>query len=341
MPGQRIRARLFDFSWSSARLLAMSDVRELTGPSTKSRRYLRSLALWILVVLIFYLIFRRVPVQEILDAFKLMNLWRFVPVIVVFVVCQIAFDAYTHYWVFKRFGINMTYREVLEARGASTLLASVGFFYGQGGMAYLVSKKTGKPISVVIGSLIFLFFNSYHTIIIMPTFGLLFFLDYFRQEMAGTMELTGLIVLLCISWPLFFLSIAFWSREWNFWPRNRFKGGGIYHAFHNARFRDYAMVIFLRMIMALFWMLMVTAAMPALGLSLPLGILFAFLPLIQLAGVIPTPGRLGTSEAVWLIVFHNMAPEPLLVAMSLAWMQSVNVLRSLIGLFFARHFTNK
>ncbi len=317
----------------------MSEPQEIPAASPgKGRRVIRHVLLWLFVVLIFYFIFRRVPVDEVIRAFKLMNPWRFFPIVITFVAIQIAFDSYTHYWVFKRFDVRMSYREVFEARAASTLLAGLGFFYGQGGMAYLVNKKTGKPITEVIGCLFFLFFNTYHTILIMPTFGLLFFLDYFKQDLAGTQELRFLIILLAVTWPVFFLSLAFWSREWKFWPRNRLKHG-MFHAFHQARFRDYATVMFLRMVITLFWIIMVRAAMPALGLEIPLGTIFAFLPLVQLAGAIPTPGRLGTSEAVWLLVFHNLAPAPLLVAMSLAWMQSVNIIRGTVGLFFVRHFT--
>ncbi len=316
----------------------MSETGEaVPAPPRRARKLTRQVILWLVVVVIFYFIFRRVPVAEVLNAFRMMNPWRFFPIVTAFVIFWFALDSYLHYWVFKRFNIKMGFRQVFEARAASTLLLGIGFFYGQGGMAYLISRKSGKPITEVVGCLLFLVFNTYHSILIMPTFGLLFFMDYFRQGLADAPELRSLIILLAISWPIFFLSIAFWSKSWNFWPRTKAKGG-IWYAFDQVRLRDFAVVILLRMLGICVWIVMISAAMPALGLHMPIGTLFAFLPLVQLAGAIPTPGRLGTSEAVWLLLFHNIAPEHLLVAISLAWMQSVNILRYIIGLFFFRHF---
>jgi hypothetical protein len=316
----------------------MSESHELLPPAQKRRtRIIRQIILWLVVILIFYIILSRVEVEEVLEAFRRMNPARFFPIVIIFVIIWLAFDSYTHYWVFSRFDIKLPYWQVFQARAASTLLAGIGFIYGQGGMAYLISKKSGKPISEVISSLLFLFFNTFHTILVMPALGLIFFHDYLMKHFGGTPEIKTIVILLAVAWPVFFISVVFWSRDWKFWPRTKAKGG-IWHAFDKARVRDFAAVIGLRMSITILWIIMLRLAIPAFGIQLPLGVFIAFLPLVQLAGAIPTPGRLGSSEAVWLLLFHNIAPEPVLVAISLAWMQSVNISRGIIGLFFFRHF---
>jgi hypothetical protein len=113
-------------------------------------------------------------------------------------------------------------------------------------------------------------------------------------------------------------------------------GAGLGRTFSQASFRDYLSTIGLRMAQVVNWMIFSWLGLMAAGVTLPLRAIFTLGPLIGLAAVIPTPGRLGTSQAAWVLCFQHLAPAEALFAFSLLWTLSVNLLRWIIGsLFFA------
>ena len=72
----------------------------------------------------------------------------------------------------------------------------------------------------------------------------------------------------------------------------------------------------------------------AAGAAIPLKDLMILGPIVGLAAAIPTPGRLGTSQAAWVLLFEHIADPELLFAFSLLWTVSVNVIRWAVGAVF-------
>ncbi|OGP57277.1 MAG: hypothetical protein A2V67_01120 [Deltaproteobacteria bacterium RBG_13_61_14] len=306
-------------------------------PASKLLSRIRSLFLWALALAILIVIFRRVPFSQLAQAWSRFHLLGFAGPLVAFFLVLFFLDSYAHAWLLRRFGAPLPYPEVLRARGASYLLASVGFLYGQGSIAYILSKKTGRSLSEIAGIIFFLAYNTYHSLLILPT--LLLFSFFHDPGFGQTREFHWLLLFMAVAWPLFALSLLFWVRGRPQSLRRRLHTP-LLAAFDQARLSDYAFVIALRLVQNLIWIALTAVALRSLDLRLPLADLILKLPLISFVAAIPTPGRLGTTQGAWLVLFAGQAPAQDLLLFSLAWTLAMNLLRWIFGLLFLRHFSS-
>ena len=304
--------------------------------ATRWKSLARSVLLWALALGSLVFVFRRVPVPQLAEAWTRFLWLSFLGPTVGFFILLFFLDSYAHFWLVRRFAARLPYREVLRARGASYLLSGLGLFYGQGSMAYILSKKSGRSLAEMAGIVSFLAFNTFHALLILPTFALFFFLP---QEFAQTREFRSLALFAAVAWPLFALSLCFWITGRPHFLRRRLKTS-LFIAFDRARLSDYAWIILLRIVQSLIWLGFTAAALRSLDLHLPAASLLLKLPFVLLIGAIPTPGRLGTTQSAWVLLFADQAPAADLFLFSLAWTLSMNLLRWLTGLLFLRHFSS-
>jgi hypothetical protein len=304
--------------------------------AAKSKNIARSVLLWGLAVGALVFVLRRVQISQLAEAWTRFHWLWFLGPTVGFFVLLFFLDSYAHFWLVRRFAALLPYREVLRARGASYLLAGLGLLYGQGSMAYILSKKSGRSLAEMAGIITFLAFNTFHALLILPTFALFFFLHH---EFAETREFHLLALFAAVAWPLFVLSLCFWITGRPRFIRRRLKAS-LFIAFDQARLSDYAWIILLRIFQSLVWIGFTALALHCLDLELPASSLLLKLPIVLLIGSIPTPGRLGTTQGAWVLLFASQAPASDLFLFSLAWTLSMNLLRWLTGLLFLRHFSS-
>jgi uncharacterized membrane protein YbhN (UPF0104 family) len=283
---------------------------------------------------VLFWIFKKVPPGEAIAALQQVRPLFFASVIVVFSMLTLLLDSMTHFWLFNRFNPPADFRAVLRARGESWLLLSLGALYGQGGMAWLMSRRTGKPLAEVTGSLLFLMFTSFLALIVISSVSLVFFID--RAAASGfrsspECKIVSRFLLIC--WPVGIAFILFWIKDWDNPLRRRLKQG-VHTAFDRARARDYLTAFALRALQFVLWACFSWAALRAALISISLPELFILGPIIGLISAIPTPGRLGTSQGAWLLLFQHGADPASLIAFSLLWTISTNLVRWLFGAFF-------
>ncbi|MFO8056118.1 MAG: lysylphosphatidylglycerol synthase domain-containing protein, partial [bacterium] len=243
-------------------------------------------------------------------------------------------DAVAHWWVLGRFNPPMSFRQTVASRGESYLLLSLGFLYGQGGMAYSVSKRTGKPLGEVAGSLLFLMFNNFLVLLLFPTVALAVLINrVLSPGFIESQQFSTLLWWLGVSWPVSILLIVFFARDWDNPLRRRLKKG-IHTAFDKATVKDYATALSLRGVQVVNWCVFSWLGLMAFDVGISFSMLLLLGPIIALAAVIPTPGRLGTSQGAWVLMFGYLAHvEPAaLFAFSLMWTILVNLLRWLTGM---------
>ena len=304
--------------------------------AAKSPGIARSVLLWALALGTMVFLFRRVPLSQLAEAWTRFRWLGFIGPMLAFYFILFFLDAYAHFWLVRRFASPLPYGEVLRARGASYLLAGLGLLYGQGSMAYILSRKSGRSLAEMAGIIAFLAFNTFHALLILPTFALFFFLHH---EFAQTREFRSLALFAAVAWPLFAISLFFWITGRPQFIRRRLKTS-LFAAFDRAQLRDYAWIILLRIVQSLIWIGLTALALRSLDLELPATSLLLKLPLVLLIGLIPTPGRLGTTQSAWVLLFSSQAPASDLLLFSLAWTLSMNLLRWLTGLLFLRHFSS-
>ncbi len=297
------------------------------------RRILERIFFLLLVAFIFWMIFRKVPIEQVLSAFKQVEPIRFFLCSALFVLLAFLADAYTHFVLIRNFGYQLKLRRVFELRLATMLFVSLGYFYGQGGIAYIISKHARRPVAEVVGLLAFLFFNTLHATLLFITLGAAIFLP-----MLGVSEkFHWLWYWIVPNWVLFLVWIGFWqSRFKKFVPQ--ILRDGILLGFDRGKPLLYLKLISLRVLMLSIISFFVWLALPSFKLSVPFPALFSLLPIQNVAFALPTPGRYGINEGSFLLLFRTWAPESGLVAFSFLWGTSSNILRSLMSLLTIRKF---
>jgi hypothetical protein len=309
----------------------------MTGSEkSKLRKILSQVLPLVLVAVIFYVIFKRVKVEDVLVALKDVEPVRFFIVALVFVLVTFAVDAYTHYVLFKRFDYGLGLKEMFKIRLAGLLFTSLGFVYGQGGMAWLISRDAKRSPAQVVGLLGFLFFANFYAAVLWITLGMAVLLRGIDIGAWSRWLWIGII----ISWPLFLAWLWFW--------RSRFKNlvlarlrETILYGFDQAKLRLYFEIIALRAAQFFFIAVCVRLAMPAMNIEVPFRAILGVLPIQGIIIAIPTPGRYGTNEGAYLLLFRHLAEVPKLLAFSLLWGTSANILRALFSLIAIRKLRGK
>ena len=302
--------------------------------SRPTRKIIIRAVMWAAAILILVWIFRRVPPDQALESLKRVKVPLFILVIAMFASLTLLLDSITHYWLFNRFNPPLDFLTTLRCRGETYILLSLGFLYGQSGMAYAVSRRAQKPLADVTGSLLFLMLTTLISLMVFPTLALLLFINQtIAPEFRASWEWAIVVRWLLISWPLIILHFVFWARRWDN-PIRRRLTQGLSSAFDRAGVKDYGIALALRTVQTLCWCLFTWLGLIAFGVSIPLFDLMTLGPLIGLISAIPTPGRIGPGQAAWLLLFQNIADPAALAAFSLLWVISINITRWLIGAVF-------
>jgi hypothetical protein len=305
----------------------------LEKEKSRTRRILERIFFSLLVVFIFWLIFRRVPFDQFFESLKRVEPVRFFICSFSFVLLCFLVDAYTHYVLLKNFNYGLNLRQVFELRLATMLFVSLGYFYGQGGIAYIISKHAKKPVSEVVGILAFLFFNTFHATVFLITLGEAIFLP----RLGKALEFKWLWFWIIPDWIFFFLWLFFWqSRLKNFIPK--VLRDGILRGFAQAKPFLYLQMIGLRILMLCIISFFVWLAFPAFQISVPFSAVFSLLPIQNVAFAIPTPGRYGINEGSFLLLFKLWTKESALVAFAFLWGTSANLIRSFMSLITIKKF---
>ncbi len=304
-----------------------------TGRKSRWRKTLEQIFFTLLVVFIFWYIFRKIPFAQFLQYLKAVEPVRFFACSFLFVVSAFIVDAYTHYVLFKNFNYGLKLKQIFELRLATMLFVALGYFYGQGGIAYIISKHAKRPATEVVGLLAFLFFNTFHATLLFITLGQAIFLPMLGKAH----EFSWLWWWIIPDWILFFAWIWFWqSRFKNFLPETL--RCGLLRGFDSGKPILYAKMIALRAIMLALISFSVWLALPAFKISVPFFAIFSLLPIQNVAFAIPTPGRYGINEGSFILLLKLWAPESGLLAFAFLWGTSANILRSLLSLITIRKF---
>jgi len=271
--------------------------------------------------------------ERILESIKHTDPLAFLAVAVFFTVITLLLDSVTHWWVFNRFNSKASFKTTLRARGETYLLLSLGFLYGQGGMAYLYSKRADRPLGEVTGSIFFIMLNTLIALMVFPTIAVVFFFGKLTApEFAESLVFVKWWLI--VTWPLIVAHFVFWARDWKFGARQRAKDG-VWQTFDKAGGKDYLVMQAFRGLQTVLWILGSFLALMAVGVHVPLVELAVRGPLVGLIAAIPTPGRLGTSQAGWVLLFGGIAGNPeAVIAFSLLWTISVSLIRWAIGALF-------
>jgi hypothetical protein len=298
----------------------------------------KKIAPYSVTLLIFALIFWRLPISRVGAALENVPIVKFFCVFLPFSAVYWVVDSFCLTWVVRRFNAPLRLRDIMPIRASMYLLSLINTNLGQGGVAWYLHRKAGIPFLEVLSSILFIALLEVYQLFLFSTVGIVFY----HGESPGQNEIVGVMrVAYVVGWLLLVAVIVLFAEARRSdrilaWI-SASKFGAIALTFIAARPRDYAMVIAIKAPSFLLSLMTQYVALTLYGIAIPFVKLMLFLPLVFLAAALPIGvAHLGTSQAAWLLFFLANAPSAKILAYSLAAHFTFMFCNALIGLCFIR-----
>lgn len=284
----------------------------------------------LVTVAIFAVLLRRVRLERLLAALAQADHARFLAVMIPNTVFYFCWDTLVLTLVVRWFHAPVRYRDLLPARAASYVVAFFNTNAGRGALAAYLSRRLGSPFLQLGSTVLFLVLTEYMHLVAWATVGILAIRSHVPRGLLWVPPAVALVWLV-----VFVYTRAGRAGErpqrWYAAPRR----WALLRTFRLAPARRYLQVILLRAPMFFVSLCLHYLAARAFGLEIPFWALLAFLPVIFMLAALPiTVAHLGTTQVAWIFFFGSYAPEPRLLAFSLAAHLTFMVTRSLLGIVF-------
>jgi len=294
-------------------------------------------------LLIFGLIFWRIPMTQVVEALEEAPVAKFVGVFLPFCVVYWLIDSICLTWVIRRFNAPMGLREIIPIRASMYLLALINTNLGQGGVAWFVHRVAKVPFLEILSSILFMGLIEVYQMFLFSTFGILFYdpSSSAQIKLVHVLRITYVIAWLALAAIIALFAWARHTERVRAWITSG-RWGAIAGTFLEARPIDYAIVLAIKAPSFMASLLAQYFALSLYGIAIPLAKLILFLPLVFLAAALPIAvAHLGTSQAAWLLFFSGSAPGVKLLAYSLAAHFTFMFCNGLIGLLFLPRATRE
>jgi Lysylphosphatidylglycerol synthase TM region len=287
-------------------------------------------------LLIFALIFWRIPIRAVAAALEQAPVLQFFAVFLPFSVFYWMIDSACLTWVIRRFNAPLRFRDIVPIRASMYLLALINTNVAQGGVAWYLHRKAKVPFVDMLSSILLIALVEVYQLFFFSTLGVMFHQPGSRRqlEIVRALRVAYVFAWLVLAAIMILFARARRSDRVRTWIAGG-RLGGIAGTFLAAGPLDYAVVLAIKAPGFLGSVLAHHFALSLYGIAIPLGRLIIFLPLVFLAAALPIAvAHLGTSQAAWLLFFSGSAPDVKILAYSLAAHFTFMCCNGLIGLFF-------
>jgi hypothetical protein len=295
-------------------------------------------------IAIFAVLFQRVPVGEVVVALGQIRLLPYLALMVPYSLVYCLVDAFVLTRVITWFHIPVAYRRILPVRAAAYILSLLNPGLGQGAVAFALHRREGIPLLELAGSLLFLVVLEFVQLALYAAVGVFVLHPHLAMAFAPIyMVLAGVLGL-----GLFYVHkgltplapLLTWlgrrvRRDVTYRYHPATAPVGLLRAFRQARAPHYLLTLVFKAPNFVLAVLLHHLALQQFGVSIPVGTLFAFLPVVFLVASLPvTVAHLGTSQAAWVYFFAAYGDASRLLAYSLVAHVTFMLLNSVIGLGF-------
>lgn len=261
---------------------------------------------WVLSVLFVAFLFSTTDIDAVVAALSGADWVRFAVFLVLATLLAFVADSATLLPLTRRFvAPQTTYPEILRIKGVSYFLNALNYSLAAGGMAWVLSRKHGQPFMRAFSPLVWFFFVDIIALGILLGFGFLFHGGVMAdpdlaERIPWVLAIVGLVVA---------GSLTYWNLGFDFFAFGFFRKWKLFSAFAEASFADYARFVPIRMAFIGVYIAMYYLTLPAFGVSIPIGALIAYAPLITFVQVIPaTVSGLGAVQTVMVGLFAAHVP---------------------------------
>jgi hypothetical protein len=286
---------------------------------------------WLVTILIFASIFKRVPFASVWHALEGAHLVPYLAIMAPYSAAYLAIDTFCLTRVINWFNCPIAYRDVLPIRATTYLLTLVNSNLGQGGIALYLHRRDGVPLVEVASSVLFLMFVELYQLTFFSSLGFLL--------APRTVELPlGALYAVLYGYLLVHLVFFRLARE----RLSRHPAARILRSFRLARPRHYVLLILYKSPNFLMATVVYYFALRCFGMQLPYRELLLFLPIIFFAAALPIGvAHLGAPQLLWIYFFGRYAPESSLLAFSLATHFIFMIMNASLGVPFLPRATRE
>lgn len=289
-------------------------------------RLLRFLA-WVVTAGILFLLFRRIPVSEVVAAARGAAPWE-IPVSLALVAALYVCDTLAIWKTFAWFVAPMPFIDVLLVRGATYLFAALNYNVGQGAIVYFVHKKTGVPVMRALA-----------TVLLMMGINVLALLFLASAGMVAAPEVphaVTLIVTVAYAGLAIYITVLALRPAW-------LKRRPLFDVIMGAGFGGHLRALLVRLphIGALFAFQL--GLLWGFHVAVPVVVALAAMPIVFLAAALPISVQgLGTTQAAMIYFFARYAPgaqqaqQATVMAASLVGQALALAFQALVGIICLR-----
>lgn len=231
-----------------------------------------------------------------------------------------------------RNGIGLGFVTAARIKAASYPLALLHYAVGTGGLAVLLSRRSGGGLADAAGIVMLIALFDMGMQLLMVVFGV---------SLLGSDAMTVRAGILFAAMAAILGGVAALRAPFSLGPFDRVRNLSIFTA---ARITPAPLLLqlgALRLLFAICFISMAQAALYAFDLSVPIGYLVVAIPFLVVVSLIPAVAGLGPGQVAFVEIFSRWGDDETLLACSLALSAGLIVLRGFLGLAFAREFTRE
>ena len=302
---------------------------------------------WLIAATLLFLLFRRYPLPEVLQAASHANLLLFLA----FILTYFCFTSFADSWSLSKnlahFGAPGPVLKALRLRLAANLAMVMNFGIGQGVLAYLIRQHYKMGYARSSSILIFQMLNDLYLTLTISFVGT-FFTDVVidgRDLVPWIRALWGFASICSLGGYFVIRYTSILDRVP--WATLR----DLFHTFHQSGIGDYLRVMLWRLPLHCAGVTYMYFLALTFGVHIPLEKVITLLPLTIAIGAIPiTPSGLGTVQVTAIYLFSpfitgeaissgEIKPAEIIFAMSISFTLGIYVLKLASGLLFYRYAT--
>jgi hypothetical protein len=261
-----------------------------------------------LTVVIFLLIFWRIPFGAFWNAVAGARIPPFLALMGSFSLCFFLLDTFVLSRLIRWFHGPLPYRDLLPVRAVTYLVSILNTQLAQAALALYIHRRFRTPLAQITGTVALMILLEVTNLILFATVGAVAFPG------GAPLPLWALPLVLGVVW-LLLLSLA---RGKLGALSRRLSDSVLLSTLRRVRPRHCAIILGLKGSVFCLALLVHSQALTFFGIEIPLARLMTFLPVVFLVAALPiTVAHLGTSQAAWIFFFGAYASEADLLAYSL------------------------
>jgi hypothetical protein len=297
----------------------------------------RRVTKWLLPVAVsaaaFVLLLRRIDFGEVLQQVDAGVAVRLIPAVLVYGAASLWIEAQTLSYLAAPSSSVLGKWTCARMKAASYPLGLVNYALGAGGLTYLLRRRGSLRISEAAGMVM---------LIALFDLGLLLVLSALGVLLLSTQEVALQVSVIAVGIIGIGAGFAFLRVDISMGPLDRVRDLEIFSAARKTPMNRLAVLGVFRLGFVISFILLCGAALAIFGIRVPLGDLVVGVAAVSLVASLPIAvAGLGTGQVAFVYMFRHWGSPEVLLASNLALSASLILMRSSVGLIFAREFTRE